>query len=108
LAKVHGPLFSLDARNKIGNALVYGIWKGIPWVRCWRKPQNPKEPDQVAQRLIFSQGIDAWHFTLTAPDQVLWQEAVDEKGLVMSGFNYHQSEYINAMRAGEVPAVVPA
>ena len=29
MAKLHGPLFSLDARGQLGKTLVYSIWKGL-------------------------------------------------------------------------------
>lgn len=42
MAKVEGPLFSLEARGKIGNAIVYFPWKGRHVVRQWLKPTNPQ------------------------------------------------------------------
>ena len=107
MAKVKGPLFSIDARGQIAKAMVFGGWKGIPWVREWFIPQNPSSDDQKAIRKIFTQAVDAWHYTVSGPQRILWQTAIDAKGIAQSGFNYHQSEYINSMRAGEVPAVTP-
>lgn len=46
MAKLTGPLFSLDARGKLGKALVFIGWKGIKTVRQWLKPANPQEADQ--------------------------------------------------------------
>lgn len=46
MAKVDGPLFSLEARGKIGNALVFFPWKGRHAVRRWLKPTNPRDIDQ--------------------------------------------------------------
>jgi len=45
-AKVDGPLFSLEARGKIGNAMVFFPWKGRHAVRRWLKPTNPRDIDQ--------------------------------------------------------------
>lgn len=42
MAKVDGPLFSLEARGKIGDAIVFFPWKGRHVVRQWLKPTNPK------------------------------------------------------------------
>lgn len=42
MAKVDGPLFSLEARGKIGDAMVFFPWKGRHVVRQWLKPTNPK------------------------------------------------------------------
>lgn len=52
-AKVDGPLFSLEAKGKIGEALVYFPWKGRHAVRRWLKPTNPRDIDQklIRQKL---------------------------------------------------------
>ena len=53
MAKVDGPLFSLEARGKIGNAMVFFPWKGRHAVRRWLKPTNPRDIDQklIRQKL---------------------------------------------------------
>ena len=51
MAKVTGPLFSLDARGKLGSALVFIGWKGIKSVRQWLKPANPQSASQGDVRL---------------------------------------------------------
>lgn len=43
MAKVDGPLMSLEARGKIGNAIVFFPWKGRHAVRRWLKPTNPEK-----------------------------------------------------------------
>lgn len=53
MAKLTGPLFSLDARGKLGSALVFIGWKGIKTVRQWLKPANPQSADQGDVRLAF-------------------------------------------------------
>ncbi len=53
MATVDGPLFSLEARGKIGEAIVYFPWKGRHAVRRWLKPTNPRDIDQklIRQKL---------------------------------------------------------
>lgn len=53
MAKVEGPLFSLEARGKIGNVMVHFPWKGRNVVRKWMKPTNPRDIDQklIRQKL---------------------------------------------------------
>lgn len=51
MAKVQGPLMSLEARGKIGDAIVFFPWKGLHVVRQWLKPTNPKTSDQGDIRL---------------------------------------------------------
>ncbi len=50
MAKVSGPLMSMDARGKFGNTLVFSGWKGRPTVRQLVTPSNPQSTDQQAAR----------------------------------------------------------
>ena len=50
MAKVSGPLMSMDARGKFGDTLVFSGWKGRPTVRQLVIPTNPKSTNQVAAR----------------------------------------------------------
>ena len=46
MAKLTGPLMSLDARGKLGSCLVFMGWKGVKTVRQWLKPANPESAGQ--------------------------------------------------------------
>lgn len=52
MAKVTGPMFSLDARGKFADALVFSSWKGRPVVRQLVVPANPQSVDQQVARNI--------------------------------------------------------
>jgi len=106
MARVTAPLFSLDARGQIGKAIVFSIWKGINYVRRYIIPENPKTPDQQRVRAIFSWGVDAWHYTLSAANRTAWDESASLPS-GMSGFNWHQSEYCEAMLEGTTPPTTP-
>ena len=106
MARVTAPLFSLDARGQVGRAIVYSIWKGINYVRRYIVPQNPQTADQTHVRTIFSWAVDAGHYTLDADDIAEWNEDASLPS-GMSGFNWHQSEYIEAMLAGNTPPTTP-
>lgn len=56
MAKLVGPMFSLEARNKLGDALVFFPWKGRNCARQWTKPTNPRDIGQkiVRQKLSLS------------------------------------------------------
>lgn len=54
MAKVTGPLFSIDASGKVADALVYFPWKGRKVVRQWLKPTNPRDVNQKIQRQILA------------------------------------------------------
>lgn len=46
MAKVDGPLMSLEARGKIADAIVFFPWKGRHAVRQWLKPTQPETTKQ--------------------------------------------------------------
>lgn len=50
MAKVSGPLMSMDARGKFGGTLVFSGWKGRPTVRQLVLPTNPQSANQQAAR----------------------------------------------------------
>jgi hypothetical protein len=56
MAKVVGGLFSLDARGKFGNALVFSNWKGTQTVRRLVTPSNPQTVAQMAVRAYLAAG----------------------------------------------------
>lgn len=50
MAKVTGPLMSMDASGKFGDALVFGKWKGRNVVRQYTRPANPQTELQTDTR----------------------------------------------------------
>ena len=54
MAVLTAPLFSFDARGKLGGALVFGNWRGVPYVRRMVIPANPKTSGQILTRGIFA------------------------------------------------------
>lgn len=53
MAIVTAPMLSFDARGKIADTLVFSNWRGIPVVRRFVIPANPKTTAQVLTRDIF-------------------------------------------------------
>ena len=53
MAKVTGPLYSMDAKGTIGKAMVHFGWKGTHVVRQWLIPKNLKSASQGNFRIIF-------------------------------------------------------
>jgi len=52
MAKVTGPLYSMTASGKLGNAMVYFGWKGVNVVRNFVIPTNKKSEGQGDNRII--------------------------------------------------------
>jgi len=70
MAKVDGPLFSIEARGKIGDAMVFFPWKGRHAVRRWLKPTNPRDVDQKIMRQKLS-GMGKCLGAMETPGSVL-------------------------------------
>jgi len=51
MAKVTGPLFSMSASGKLGDAMVFFGWKGLNVVRQWVIPTNKMSDNQGDQRI---------------------------------------------------------
>ena len=98
MAKVTGPLMSMDARGKLANAIVFIGWRGIQDVRKWVKPANPRTEAQVAQRNRFTQAVDKYH-ELTPTDKQAWETKAS--GKPYSGFNLFVSRVVKTLVAGK-------
>lgn len=84
MAKVQGPLFSVDARGKIADSLVFMGWRGIKTVRSYAVPSNPNTPDQMRVRNNFMIATQKWK-ELTGRDQNAWRAFAS--GEEYSGYN---------------------
>ena len=54
MARVTGPLMSMEASGTIGKTLTFANWVGRQYVRRWTRPSNPQTQDQMDQRNAFS------------------------------------------------------
>ena len=54
MARVTGPLMSMEASGTIGKTLTFANWVGRQYVRRWTRPANPQTADQMDQRNAFS------------------------------------------------------
>ena len=90
MAKVSGPLFSLDARGQVGKAIVYSFWKGVNYVRQHVVPNNPQSTEQTAIRDLITDASQAWKLE-TSPIDTAYKAAYDlaAAGQAYSGFNLY-------------------
>ncbi|MEJ6950327.1 hypothetical protein [Natronospora cellulosivora (SeqCode)] len=84
MAKVTGPLFSLEASGKFANSLVFSKWKGINTVRQYAKPANTNSPKQRAVKNAFT-AASALYQRLLGSDKDAWK--LRASGQPMSGYN---------------------
>lgn len=54
MARVTGPLMSMEASGTVGKSLTFSNWVGRQYVRRWTRPSNPQTVDQMDQRNAFS------------------------------------------------------
>lgn len=83
MAKVSGPLMSLDARGKFAGALVFSGWKGRPTVRQLVTPANPFSANQVAARNKVRVTAAAQH-QINLSTQILSGKTAKDKTLIIA------------------------
>ena len=83
MAKVSGPLMSMDASGAFGGALVFGKWKGRPTVRQLVTPSNPQSAGQTeARNRVRVTGMAQNKVRLSA--QIKSGQTLTEKALLMA------------------------
>jgi len=98
MAKVTGPLMSMDARGALGKAIVFSNWKGVAVVRQFVIPSNPNTAAQQSVRAAFSSAVEVFK-TLSAEDKTAWGRRAS--GLAMSGYNALVKYCSAAIQAGK-------
>lgn len=81
MARLTAPLLSFEGSGQIAKTQVYSTWKGIPYVRRYTVPANPRSTEQVKTRSVFTWLNFAWRTapgTFTAP----WSAAVIGRPLI--------------------------
>jgi hypothetical protein len=108
MAKVTGPLFSLDASGTIANAMTFSKWKGKNYVRLRVIPANPQTAGQTSQRNTLAAAVSCWKnsTSLNATSKSSWDASASGTG--MSGFNRFTSVFIRTNTQKTTPWTVPA
>lgn len=107
MARVKGPLFSIDASGSLAKTVTYSKWKGRNYVRQHVIPQNPNSATQVNVRTAWTLLVTSWQARI-AGDIVLWNAFAVQ--FEMSGFNQYISrglkEYIIQITSAVTPVSV--
>ena len=92
MAKVTGPLMSLDASGTVANTMTFSRWKGINYVRQRVIPTYRRTTEQAAIRDIIKDASEAWKTgatvgvtTINAAYKLAYATAA--MGFAYSGFN---------------------
>ena len=101
MARVTGPLFSLDASGKIGGALVAAKWKGRNYMRKLVTPKNPKSAKQTGVRGMMSFLSQAWA-PLAGGIKDDYDDLAEAKQI--SPFNAYVGENLARWQVGKTPA----
>lgn len=99
MAKVTGPLLSLDASGSIASTMTFSRWKGINYVRQRVIPTYSRTTEQGLIRDIVSDASIAWKSLATVGGVVIdaaYKLAYNEaaSGFAYSGFNLFVKECI--------------
>jgi hypothetical protein len=110
MAKVTGPMMSVEATGKFANTMVFVRSKAGPVVRQLVTPTNPKSPAQTGTRSMMRWASQEWQ-QLTSPEQTTWLAAVTKPG--ESAFNAFVRAAMNEWKNGlfaqsEFPTVTEA
>lgn len=89
MPKVTAPLLSFGASGQIAKSQVYATWKGIPYVRRYAIPANPRTVKQTNNRDIWKMLSQAWLFAPAAIQNAFNAFAV---GKPLTGRNKFVSE----------------
>ena len=86
MAKWKSPIFS-DIRNKLGENVVFSMWKGRQYMRSYTKPSNPQTVAQTANRLHMAAVVAWWQVHIANVDHNvgMWNAAALSD--LISGFN---------------------
>jgi len=84
MAKTTAPLLSFGGSGQIGKTMVYGSWKGRPYVRRHVIPANPQSAEQTITRNAFSFLQSVYKFAPALVTDV-WESYAS--GLVMTARN---------------------
>lgn len=92
MAKVSGPLMSMDARGAFAGTLVFANWKGRPTVRQLVKPSNPATTAQVGVRNELRVTGAAQHFARASSQHGAGRSVTDQQAILAvtpSGFAWN-------------------
>jgi len=86
MAKWTSPLFS-DIRNKLGDNVVFSMWKGRQYMRSYVKPANPQTAAQTANRLHHAAIVELFQNNVkgTPAHKTAWN--AEALSALISGFN---------------------
>lgn len=87
--KVKMPLLSELATGLVADKVVFSSWKGIPYIRSYAKPNNPRTRKQQKHRKLFRDASRAFK-ALSKEEKEQWNRKAG--GMPLTGFNLFVKE----------------
>jgi len=84
MARVKGPLFSVDASGTVASTVVFSRWRGRNYVRRHAIPENPQSAAQTAARTVIAFLAPLWN-GLAPEDKATWDDLAEATNI--SSFN---------------------
>ena len=95
MAKVTGPLFSIDASGQFASSMIFSKWKGLNTARRYARPGDRNTERQEKVRALFTEAALLYQ-QLNGRDKSAWnQQAL---GRPMSGYNLFIKTVTEALR----------
>jgi len=91
MAKTKGPLFSLEARGTIADALTFSKRKSGQQVRFQRKQKDVLTAGRIAHRAEYSAAVLLWNY-LSSTQKLWFKTAV--RGIAMTPFSLFIKNYL--------------
>lgn len=86
MAKWTSPLFS-DIRNKLGDNVVFSMWKGRQYMRSYVKPANPQTDAQTANRAHHAAIVEMYQNNVKGTPAHVTAWNAEALAALISGFN---------------------
>jgi hypothetical protein len=86
MAKWKSPLFS-DIRNKLGENVVFSMWKGRPYMRSYVTPANPNSLKQAANRDQMRKIVAMYQANVKGDESIAAAWDVEALPRLISGYN---------------------
>jgi hypothetical protein len=86
MAKWKSPLFS-DIRNKLGDNVVFGMWKGRPYMRSYVVPSNPQTDGQMSYRFLLDSIVSYWQTNIKPTPAKVTAWNTEALKTLVSGYN---------------------
>lgn len=95
MARITGPLLSLDASGTLAKTLTFSKWRGIKYVRQRVVPENPNTTEQAETRNVFKMLVEAWKL---APTLVVTPWDTHALGRPFTGRNKFIGDNVSVLR----------